>query len=74
MAWRDTTGTELLEVTTFNPKRTQEDVPALVALPTSGTLNARANAIGADLDPNDFSLDDDSDKIWGFSVQPVNLP
>ena len=65
---------ELLEITTFNTKRKQVDVPSLVALPTSGTLNARANAIGADLDPNDFSLDDDSDKIWGFSVQPVNVP
>ena len=67
-------GVELLEVTTFNPQKTQFDVPSLVALPTSGTLSARVNAIGADLDPNDFSLDDDSDKIWGFADQPVNVP
>jgi hypothetical protein len=72
--WRDAMGTELLEITTFNLKKKQVDVPTLVALPTSGTLNARINAIGADIDPNDFSLEDDSDAIWGFAVQPVNVP
>ena len=72
--WRDAMGLELLEITTFNLKKTQFEVPALVALPTSGTLTARVNAIGADIDPNDFSLDDDSDQIWGFAVQPVTIP
>ncbi|HUS27256.1 MAG TPA: hypothetical protein VMZ53_02070 [Kofleriaceae bacterium] len=72
--WRDGAGVELLEITSFNVKIKQFDVPALVALPTSGTLTARVNAIGADLDPNDFSLDDDSDQIWGFAAEPASIP
>jgi hypothetical protein len=32
------------------------------------------NAIGADFDVNDFSLEEDSDLLWGISAQPVNLP
>jgi hypothetical protein len=72
--WRDDQGRELLEITSFNVKLKEFEVPALVALPASGTLSARVNAIGADIDPNDFSLEDDSDQIWGFAVQPASVP
>lgn len=65
---------ELLEITAFNSKTKQVDVPALLALPTSGTLTARVNAIGVDFDVNDFSLEEDSDLLWGVSAQPVNVP
>lgn len=69
----DATG-ELLEITAFNSKTKAVDIPALLALPTSGTLTARVNAIGADFDVNDFSLEEDSDLLWGVSTQPVNVP
>jgi hypothetical protein len=65
---------EILEITAFNSKTKQVDIPALLALPTSGTLTARVNAIGADFDVNDFSLEDDSDLLWGISAQPVSVP
>ncbi len=71
--WENASG-ELLEITVLDPKTTSVDVPTLVALPTSGTLTARVSAIGADIDPNDFSLEDDSAKIWGASAQPVSIP
>lgn len=72
-AWADASG-GLLEITVFDPKQSAVDVPALVALPTSGTLAARIQAIGADFDINDFSLEDDSDQLWGVSAQPVTIP
>lgn len=65
---------DLLEITAFNSQIKQVDIPAIVALPTSGTLTARVNAIGADFDVNDFSLEDDSDLLWGISAQPVSVP
>lgn len=71
--WEDANG-ELLEITVLNPKTTSVEVPALVALPVSGTLTARVSAIGADVDLNNFSLEEDSDKIWGASAQPVSIP
>lgn len=73
VTYSDATG-EILEITAFNSKTKQVDIPALLALPTSGTLTARVNAIGADFDVNDFSLEDDSDLLWGISAQPVNVP
>lgn len=71
--WSDASG-ELLEITVLDPKTKAVDVPALVSLPSSGTLTARVSAIGADIDLNDFSLEDDSDLIWGASGQPVSIP
>lgn len=65
---------DILEITAFDSKTKQVDIPALVALPTSGTLTARVNALGADFDVNDFSLEDDSDLLWGISAQPVSVP
>jgi hypothetical protein len=73
VTWADATG-DLLEITVLDAKTASVEVPALVALPVSGTLTARVTAIGADLDLNDFSLEDDSDLIWGASAQPVSIP
>jgi hypothetical protein len=73
VTWGDATD-ELLEITVLTAKTTSVDVPAVVALPTTGTLTARVTAIGTDLDPNDFSLKDDSDLVWGASGQPVSIP
>jgi hypothetical protein len=68
--WGDSTGV-LLDITSFDAKTTTFDVPSLVALPTTGALTANINAIGATFSPNDFSLDDDRDKLWGISSQPA---
>jgi hypothetical protein len=73
VVWRNATD-ELLQITVLTAKTTSVDVPSLVALPISGTLNARVTAIGADLDLNDFSLEEDSGLIWGASAQPVSIP
>lgn len=70
--WSDTTGI-LLEMTSFDAKTTTFDVPALVALPTTGTLTATVNAIGATFPANNFSLDTDKHKLWGFSSQPATV-
>jgi hypothetical protein len=72
--WSDETGTQLLEITSYNPKTGDVEVPNLVALPATGMLTARINAIGADIDFNDFSLEEDSDKLWGVAAQPVDIP
>lgn len=71
--WSDSTG-ELLEISVFDSKTKEVDVPNAVALPTSGTLTAKVQGIGADFDVNDFSLEDDSDLLWGISAQPVSIP
>lgn len=72
--WKDNAGKRLLEITMFDAAMAQVDVPALVALPTSGALTARVTAVGADLDVHDFSLDEDRDKLWGLAGQPVSIP
>ncbi|HEX7700970.1 MAG TPA: hypothetical protein VF403_09615, partial [Kofleriaceae bacterium] len=70
--WSDTNGI-LLEITMFDATKTTATVPALLALPTSGTLTAKAQGIGADLDLQNFSLDTDEDLLWGISVQPETI-
>ena len=72
VSWSDATQ-NILEITLFDPVRTAV-VPALVALPASGTLTARAAGIGADLDPQDFSLDVDKRKLFGIAAQPTPVP
>lgn len=74
VTWENEMGEELLQISLFDPKIDEVEVPNLVALPTSGTLTAKVNAIGADIDLNDFSLEEDSDKLWGFAAQPVDIP
>lgn len=70
--WSDANGV-LLEITMFDAAKTTTTVPALLALPTSGTLTVKAQGIGADLDLQDFSLDTDEDLLWGVSVQPETI-
>jgi hypothetical protein len=65
---------ELLEITVFDSRTHDIEVPSAVALPTSGMLTAEVQAIGADFDVNDFSLEDDSALLWGISAQPVTIP
>jgi hypothetical protein len=72
--WRDEMGEQLLEITCFDPKIGEFEVPNLVALPSTGMLTARVNAIGADFDANDFSLKEDSDLLWGIAAQPYDIP
>jgi hypothetical protein len=74
ITWRDEMGDDLLEITVFDSKTKAVEVPNLVALPPSGTLTARVNAIGADFDVNDFSLEEDSSKLWGIASQPIDIP
>jgi hypothetical protein len=73
VSWSDATQTTILQITLFDPVRTAV-VPPLVALPTSGTLTARAAGIGADLDPQDFSLEVDKHKLFGIAAQPMPVP
>jgi len=74
IAWEDAAGKRLLEISVFDSAVTQVDVPALVALPVSGMLEARVTGIGADIDLEDFSLDEDRDKLFGIAAQPVAIP
>ena len=70
--WSDANGI-LLEITLFDPTKTTATVPALLALPTTGVLTAKAQGIGADLDVQNFSLDTDQDLLWGISAQPETI-
>ena len=74
VAWEDAAGKRLLEITLFDGALGKVDVPALVALPVSGNLEARVSGIGADIDVHDFSLDEARDKLWGLAAQPVTIP
>jgi len=71
--YRDVLGATILEITVFDDT-TEVLVPTLVALPESGALTARVSGIGATLDVNDFSLDEDRDKLFGISAEPVDIP
>lgn len=71
--WSDSTGI-LLEITLFDVKKTTTTIPAVVALPASGTLTAKAQGIGADLDLKNFSLDKDKELLWGVAAQPITIP
>jgi hypothetical protein len=70
--WSDDTGV-LLDITMFDATNTTATVPALVALPTSGTLTAKAQGLGAAVDLGNFSLQTDIEKIWGDSSEPITL-
>ncbi len=71
--WSDATNA-LLEITVFDAKTHQIEVPSAVSLPTSGMLTARVQAIGADFDVNNFSLEEDSALLHGLSAQPAIIP
>ncbi|MFN0251074.1 MAG: hypothetical protein ACKV2T_29635, partial [Kofleriaceae bacterium] len=52
---------------------TEVEIPALVALPSSGISRGGVQAIGADFDLDDFSLDDDRTRLWGLAGQPADV-
>jgi hypothetical protein len=70
--WSDTNGI-LLEITMFDSSKITATVPDLLALPATGTLTAKAQGIGADIDLGNFSLDTDIDLLWGVAVQPMTI-
>lgn len=70
--FRDANKKRLLDISSFDGTLTV-DVPALVALPTSGTITARVQAIGADINVNDFSLEQDRAALWGVAAEPVTI-
>jgi hypothetical protein len=70
--WSDDTGV-ILDVTMFDATNTAATIPSLVSLPASGTLTAKAQGIGADIDLGNFSLQTDVEKLWGESSQPVTI-
>jgi hypothetical protein len=47
-------------------------VPPLVALPT-GAIQARVQGIAADIDLQDFSLEEDEEKLTAVAVQPMTI-
>ena len=57
----------------FDANKTHRDRAGLLALPATGTLTAKAQGIGADIDLQNFSLDTDEDLLWGVSVQPETI-
>jgi hypothetical protein len=70
--WSDDTGV-ILDITMFDATNTATTVPDLLALPATGTLTAKAQGIGADVDLGNFNLQADIEKIWGESTQPVTI-
>ena len=74
VTWSDGTGSELLEMTLFDPKANTMDVPDWLGLPATGTMTAQVSGIAAGFDLGDFSLDADRDKFTGIAAQPVNVP
>lgn len=72
VAWRDSTGETVLEMLILDGSK-EVEIPALVALPSSGIPNGRVQAIGADFDLGDFSLDEDRQLLWGLAGQPADI-
>lgn len=70
--YRDDQNVTVLEITVFDDTL-EVDVPSLVALPAGGAVTARVSGIGATLDVNDFSLDEDRDQLFGVAVEPADL-
>jgi len=72
-SWEDTPKHTLLEISVFDPAATSVTVPSLVALPATGTLTGRVGGIAATIDPMNFSLDADRDKLTGIAAQPMEI-
>jgi hypothetical protein len=72
--WIDASEDTVLEITMFDQAATSVTIPALVALPGSGTFGGRVSGIAADLDLTDFSLDDDDDLITALAAEPADVP
>lgn len=71
--WSDSSGATVLEMLILDGSD-EVEVPALVALPSSGIPRGTVQAIGADFDLTDFSLDDDNAQLWGIAGQPADIP
>jgi hypothetical protein len=68
------TVTRLLTVTVWDAA-TRMTIPSLVALPTTGAIDARLSVLSATgLDVTSFSLDAERNKLDRVSAQPVALP
>jgi hypothetical protein len=68
-----TTVTHLLDITVFDGS-TSVVIPALVALPAAGVLDARLSAIGATgLDVTSFGLDTERTKLDRVAAQPITI-
>jgi hypothetical protein len=61
------------EITVFDPAATTATIPALVALPASGTLTGRVGGLAATLDPTDFALDEDIDTVSAIASEPASV-
>ena len=70
--WRNSTGDTILEMLVLDGS-TEVEIPALVALPSSGVTRGVVQAIGADFDLSDFSLDDDRELLWGVAAQNADV-
>jgi hypothetical protein len=70
--WRDGQGESLLQMLVLDGSD-EVEIPALVALPSSGGMRGAVQAIGADFDLDDFSLDDDRELLWGIAGQPADV-
>lgn len=68
--FKQTDGTKLLSITSFDGTATVM-VPALVALPTTGALDATATALAGTLSVTSFAIDSDKAKISGAASQGV---
>jgi len=68
----DQSTTHWLGITAFDGS-TSIAIPDLVALPATGTLDAKATAIGGTIDPTNFSIDTDRDKIAAAVNEPVTI-
>jgi hypothetical protein len=73
LSFVDAGGIERLNVGVFDDT-TSIDIPQLVALPISGQITMKAAGIGAELDVQDFSLEEDDDLLWGIAAEPVTIP
>lgn len=70
--WRDSSGDTILEILVLDGS-TEIEIPALVSLPSSGITRGGVQAIGADFDLDDFSLDEDRALLWGLAGQPADV-
>jgi hypothetical protein len=70
VSYRDDLEAEILNIAIFD-NSTEVVIPDLVA-PT-GAVTARVGAIGADIDVNNFSLDEDSDAIFALAAEPTDV-
>lgn len=66
--------TRLLNVTVFDNATTSMTVPAMVALPTTGVIDAKLQTIGATgLDVHNFSIDAERQKLDRVAALPITL-